>query len=284
MKKTQQTYIYIMDRLINKPIRLSIDKKLEIKYGQKILYKKEKTDKDLSLWIVLWYPVETDKEGILIRPLSPLDKKNLQQREEKAKDLFKIFKKEFKKEFEEAVPVNARMSRGGKMVYFYFFAETRFNFSQFVKDFRQKIKINFFLYQVGARERVRLSPASSYRECPTCGKGQLCCTMYKHPLPSVETETIITQNLEARWVENLKGFCGKLKCCLNFEQETYEELLKNYPLKGDEFEYDWEKYICLSNNVFTWEVTAKHTQSGEISRILLNQPLAQCSTCNLQKS
>ena len=282
--KNAKFHIYVMDRLINKPIKLSFEAKTpkeEIRYGQKILYKKEDQDQDLALGIVLGYPVETEKDGILVRPLSSQDKKKLSKWEEKAKQLFQTFKKDFKQEFEEAVPVNARMWRGGKMVYFYFYAETRFNFSQFVKDFRKKIKMNFFLYQVGARERVRLSPASAHRECPTSGKGQLCCIMYKHPLPSVETETIIIQNLEARGVENLKGFCGKLKCCLNFEQPIYEELLKNYPLKGSEFEYDWEKYICLSNNIFTGEVTAKHTQTGEISKILLNQPLVQCQTCNL---
>jgi len=277
----KNNYIYVLDRLINKPVKLSLKKPLNIKYWTKILYKKQPKDKQLLIWTVLWYPTPTDKDWILEKVFDKKDQQKLKQLEKEAKELFLIFKQEFKKEFPEAVPINARMWRWKSTIYFYFYADTRFNFSDFVKEFRKKIGMNFFLYQVGARERVRLSPASSYRECPTSGKGQLCCVMYKHPLPSVETETVIIQNLEARWVESIKGFCGKLKCCLNFEQPIYEEALKNYPLKWEQFEYDWKQYVCLSNNIFTWETTAKEVETWEVHRLLLNQPLVQCSNCKL---
>jgi hypothetical protein len=79
------------------------------------------------------------------------------QRPRKAAKLYDLFKGNLKS-FPESVPPTARMNLQGNQVYFYFFAETRFDFAEFVKGFRQEIGYNFFLYQVGARDRVRLHP------------------------------------------------------------------------------------------------------------------------------
>ena len=78
--------------------------------------------------------------------------------QQQAKELNVVFKDEFKRSFPESVPLTSRMNLHGDQIYFYFYAETRFNFADFVRSFRERIKMKFFLYQVGARDRVRLHP------------------------------------------------------------------------------------------------------------------------------
>jgi cell fate regulator YaaT (PSP1 superfamily) len=91
-----------------------------------------------------------------------------------------------------------------------------------LKVFRPKIKVPFFLYQVGARDWIRLDPRSE--GCyGCCGEQILCCVQYKCPLPSVETELVNIENLSHRGLDKLRGRCNKLKCCLNYERDIYLE-------------------------------------------------------------
>jgi cell fate regulator YaaT (PSP1 superfamily) len=88
------------------------------------------------------------------------------------------------------------------------------------------------------------------------------------PLPSIEMEKIILQNLEWRDIERLKWRCGKLKCSLIYEIDIYQKESKKYPPKWSEVKYlkwniDW---IATSYNIMTWDVTIK-TKDWEIYRI-----------------
>jgi cell fate regulator YaaT (PSP1 superfamily) len=105
--------------------------------------------------------------------------------------MYDLFAEKFTKEFPEAVPLTARMNSHGNQVYFYFFAETRFQFGEFVKTFRQQIGYHFFLYQVGARDRVRLHPRLEERYDPS--GMPLMYHIFKHPLPNVESDMLASQ-------------------------------------------------------------------------------------------
>jgi cell fate regulator YaaT (PSP1 superfamily) len=88
------------------------------------------------------------------------------------------------------------------------------------------------------------------------------------PLPSIEMEKIILQNLEWRDIERLKWRCGKLKCSLIYEIDIYQKESKKYPPKWSEVKYlkwniDW---IATSYNIMTWDVTIK-TKEWDIYRI-----------------
>ena len=117
-----------------------------------------------------------------------------EEHQQKALEYFKLFKKQFAAEFAGAVPITARGDLYSNIVYFYFYSEERYNFAEFVKQFRQQIPCQFFIYQVGARDMMRLSPhAKEY--LAACGCGPLgCCSLGK--LPSVEMDNISLQGLE----------------------------------------------------------------------------------------
>ncbi|USN54359.1 MAG: hypothetical protein H6765_07460 [Candidatus Peribacteria bacterium] len=132
--------------MVNKPVRLTGELPEGVTYGHKVVYQDDENKEQVG--VVLGYKVSTSKTGNFLYPLMEQQAENFAKYQKQALDLFATFKQDFKAEFPDSVPVTARMNLTGNHVYFYFFAETRFNFAEFVKSFRQKIGYNFFLYQV----------------------------------------------------------------------------------------------------------------------------------------
>ncbi len=130
MNKTENI-IYAIDRLINKPVRISCTQETVCTPKQRIIYKDEK-GKDMVA-TVLGYTVDAEKKGRYVMPLEGGEETMFEQNQEKAAELFKTFKQLFRKAFPESKPISARMNLSGNHIYFYFFAETRFDFSEFVK-------------------------------------------------------------------------------------------------------------------------------------------------------
>lgn len=89
--------------------------------------------------------------------------------------------------------------------------------------------MNFFLYQVGARDRIRLDPNADGMMCASGHGYGLDCKMFHYPLPNIDTESLIVQQLEGRDIEKMKGLCGKLKCSLVYEEDRYRDESKKYP-------------------------------------------------------
>jgi hypothetical protein len=102
--------IMVLDRIINKPIKISVNKDIDFKPGEKILYtfKTEEGAIETNLGIVLGYDCESEKNGRFLRKLTFKDKKYFEKLNNKAQQLFKIFRKDFNRFFEEAVPITAR--------------------------------------------------------------------------------------------------------------------------------------------------------------------------------
>ena len=260
--------LYVLDRLINKPVRLSGSVPETVKYWHRVIYKDDEWQQMVG--IVLGYDMETTKSGTFLYPLSWNEEEQFNLHQKKALELFEIFRKDFKVGFPESVPVTARMNLNGTLAYFYFYAETRFQFAEFVRSFRQKIGYNFFLYQVGARDRIRLDPRADGLYCASGHGTWLDCKIFRHPMPTVESDTVLLQQLEWRDIEKLKGLCGKLKCSLNYEKEFYEEETKKYPSKGMLFRYQGDDVKCIGFNVLTQEIKIRNDKTEQILKISLD--------------
>jgi cell fate regulator YaaT (PSP1 superfamily) len=261
--------IYVIDRLINKPVLLTGTIPSDVTYGQKVVYLDD--EKKQQVGIVLGYEIETAKEWKFLYALQGDQAIHHDENQKKAHELFQVFKKDFKENFPESVPVTARMNLQWSMVYFYFFAELRFQFAEFVKVFRQKIGYNFFLYQVWARDRIRLDPRADGMYCASGHGTWLDCKTFKHPMPNVESDAITLQQLDWRDIEKLKWLCGKLKCSLNYEKEYYEQETKKYPTRGAYFSLQGERVKCLWFNVMTQEIKIRNEQTEQITKISLQE-------------
>ena len=143
-------------------------------------------------------------------------------------------------------------------------------FWDFVKELRAEIWKNLFLFQIWARDMMRLDPAAKdYAVGSDCGMLTACQSL--NPLPSVEVECIGLQGVDGRDMERLKGRCWKLKCSLMYELEIYQEEVKNFPTKWSTIKCPWsnENWIVSSYNIMTREVILK-TPEGVILRVPLS--------------
>ena len=110
----------------------------------------------------------------------------------------------------------------GNKATFYYTAETRVDFRQLIRDLASAFSIRVEMRQVGARqEAARLGGVGS------CGR-ELCCSTWLTDFRKVTTSAARYQQLSLNPLK-LAGQCGKLKCCLNFELDTYLDALKSFP-------------------------------------------------------
>ena len=110
----------------------------------------------------------------------------------------------------------------GNKATFYYTAETRVDFRQLIRDLASAFSIRVEMKQVGARqEAARLGGVGS------CGR-ELCCSTWLTDFRKVTTSAARYQQLSLNPLK-LAGQCGKLKCCLNFELDTYLDALKSFP-------------------------------------------------------
>ncbi|MDR2415597.1 MAG: hypothetical protein LBD75_03140 [Candidatus Peribacteria bacterium] len=132
------------------------------------------------------------------------EKADFDEQQKIALKIFPTFKKEFQAEYPSSVPITARFQVFSNQLYFFFYSEERYIFTEFVKRFREKLGMNMFLFQIGARDMIRMSPGAEGM-CGPCGR-KLCCKS-NMLLPNIEIEAVILQNLEGRDIEKLKGKC-----------------------------------------------------------------------------
>ena len=114
----------------------------------------------------------------------------------------------------------------GKKVTVYYTADGRVDFRQLIKEYAREFRVRIEMRQIGMRqESGRIGGIGS------CGR-ELCCSTWIHDFKSVTTSAARYQNLSINQTK-LSGQCGRLKCCLNYELDTYLEAWKKIPKKVD---------------------------------------------------
>ena len=105
---------------------------------------------------------------------------------------------------------------------FYYIAEGRVDFRELVRHYAKEFKIKIEMRQIGSRqESARIGGLGS------CGR-ELCCSTWLSDFKSVSTTAARYQNISINQTK-LSGQCGRLKCCLNYELDTYMEALESFP-------------------------------------------------------
>lgn len=114
---------------------------------------------------------------------------------------------------------------GGKLT-FAFIADGRVDFRDLVKDLIRHFSKSVRLHQLGVRDEAKISG-----DVGSCGQ-ELCCKGHLKKLGNVSSEFAENQQVAHRGSERLSGVCGRLKCCLAYENDLYEELAKKLPAVG----------------------------------------------------
>ena len=128
-------------------------------------------------------------------------------------------------------------------VIFYYTAEERVDFRELIKEFARTFNSRIEMKQVGFRqEAARLGGIGS------CGR-ELCCSTWLTDFRSVNTSAARYQQLSLN-PQKLAGQCGKLKCCLNFELDTYLDTLATFPKSDVKLKTEKGNAICQKTDIF----------------------------------
>jgi cell fate regulator YaaT (PSP1 superfamily) len=114
---------------------------------------------------------------------------------------------------------------GGERIVFYFLAEKRVDFRELVKDLARTYQTRIEMRQIGVRDEAKL--LADYGDC---GKA-VCCNTHMTAMPPVSMRMAKLQKSTLD-PSKISGRCGRLKCCLRFEQEVYEEFQSELPAVG----------------------------------------------------
>ncbi|MDA9906765.1 regulatory iron-sulfur-containing complex subunit RicT [Flavobacteriaceae bacterium] len=131
----------------------------------------------------------------------------------------------------------------GSKTTFYYTAEERVDFRQLIRDFASAFSTRVEMKQVGFRqEAARLGGIGS------CGR-ELCCSTWLTDFRSVKTSAARYQQLSLN-PQKLAGQCGKLKCCLNYELDTYLDAIKDIPKSDVKLITEKGVAICQKTDIF----------------------------------
>lgn len=131
----------------------------------------------------------------------------------------------------------------GRKCTFYYTADGRVDFRELIRHYAKAFNIKIEMRQIGARqESARLGGIGN------CGR-ELCCSTWINDFKSVNTAAARYQNLAINQTK-LSGMCGRLKCCLNYELDTYIDALEDFPDKADKLRTEAGRAILIKTDVF----------------------------------
>ena len=131
----------------------------------------------------------------------------------------------------------------GSKITFYYTANDRVDFRQLIKDYAQEFKSRIEMKQVGFRQE-----ASRLGGIGSCGR-ELCCSTWLTDFRSVNTSAARYQQLSLN-PQKLAGQCGKLKCCLNYELDTYLDAIKDMPNLETKLFTQKGEAVCQKVDIF----------------------------------
>ena len=165
----------------------------------------------------------------LTAPLRPVlrrateeDEKVRERNKEKEAKAFQICQEKIAQHGLEMKLVEAEYSFEGNKVLFFFTAEGRVDFRALVKDLASAIHARIELRQIGVRDEAKMLGGLGI-----CGR-PFCCSQFLDEFQPVSIKMAKTQNLSLNPTK-ISGTCGRLMCCLKYEQDAYEDLVKHSP-------------------------------------------------------
>lgn len=131
----------------------------------------------------------------------------------------------------------------GRKATFYYTAEDRVDFRELIKIYAGEFKVKVEMKQIGIRQE-----AAKIGGIGSCGR-ELCCSTWLSDFKSVTTTIARYQNLSINQTK-LSGQCGRLKCCLNYELDTYLDALQNFPNNADTLELSRGTAQLIKKDIF----------------------------------
>ncbi|MBR5614843.1 MAG: stage 0 sporulation family protein [Clostridia bacterium] len=198
----------------------------------------------------------------IIRAATNADYERLEKNKEKEKEAFEIAANKIREHKLDMKLINTEYTFDGSKILFYFTADGRIDFRELVKSLAGIFKTRIELRQMGVRDEAKTLGAIG-----GCGR-TLCCSTFLNDFHPVSIRMAKDQGLSLNPTK-ISGICGRLMCCLQYEQVAYEDLLKKVPNKGSLVEYDGERGVVNEVYVLKGLIKVKFgTQEEPVFKIL----------------
>ncbi len=202
--------------------------KREMSYGQKVV---AMSDRGMAVGYINSFPYDITFHKSML-PIKSISKMATDEDLEKQKEAYKkekecevLCKNLIEKHSLDMNLTHVEFTQFGKKVVFYFTAPARVDFRDLVRDLVGELKLRIELRQISVRDR-----AAAVGGIGPCGR-QLCCSSFLGRYGSVNIKMAKNQNLTLTY-SRLNGVCGQLKCCLQYEDDVYDNKRKNLPEEG----------------------------------------------------
>ncbi len=178
----------------------------------------------------------------IVRKATEADKKTLEENAKKEKEAYDICLSKIRANNLEMNLIDVEYTFDRSKILFYFTADGRVDFRQLVKDLASVFRTRIELRQIGVRDEAKMRGGLGI-----CGR-PLCCSLFLGDFEPVSIKMAKEQSLSLNPTK-ISGTCGRLMCCLKYEQEAYEALLKETPNVGAIVESPAGRGTVISTNL-----------------------------------
>lgn len=233
---------------------------LDIKQSQNIIVE---TARGIEFGECVITPKEVDESEIVsplknvIRIASEDDIKKHKENKEKEKEAFNVCLDKIQQHNLKMKLIDVEYTFDNNKVIFYFTADGRVDFRELVKDLAAIFRTRIELRQIGVRDEAKMIGGLG-----PCGR-TLCCSTFLGDFAPVSIKMAKEQNLSLNPTK-ISGICGRLMCCLNYEQDTYEQIRIRLPKVESIVNTPYGKGEVISNSVVKEKMKVKiKTEDGE---------------------
>ena len=163
----------------------------------------------------------------VLRKANQQDEKTVEENREKEKKAYEVCLQKIAELELDMQLVSAEVAFDGSKILFFFTADERVDFRELVKNLASVFHTRIELRQIGVRDKAKMVGGLGI-----CGR-PFCCASFLDDFQPVSIKMAKTQNLSLNPTK-ISGTCGRLMCCLKYEQDAYEDLLRNAP-KAESF-------------------------------------------------
>lgn len=171
-------------------------------------------------------------------------------------DIMRVFSEKIEEHKLSMKPIDVECTFDSGKIMFYFTAESRVDFRDLVKDLASIYRTRIELRQIGVRDEAKMLGGLGI-----CGR-RLCCSSFLGEFQPVSIKMAKEQSLSLNPTK-ISGTCGRLMCCLKYEQDSYEELLKITPKIGALVETSEGRGIVTDVNLLTGELKIQLDKNKE---------------------
>jgi cell fate regulator YaaT (PSP1 superfamily) len=179
----------------------------------------------------------------IIRKAIPEDLEKIEKNQEKEYAAYDVCKDKIKHYQLDMKLVDVELQFDGSKITFFFTAAQRVDFRELVKELASIYRTRIELRQIGVRDE-----AKRISGCGICGRKQ-CCSAFLNEFEQITTQMAKNQQLALN-PSKISGNCGRLLCCLRYEDDMYVDIFKEFPPLGSQIDHEGKQGVLNYINIF----------------------------------